>query len=65
MTAKIGVEVETAFENCDICSFLELDKETLYEYNSPFFSTYGCVHSDICKKAAEIYMKGKKKNDNH
>lgn len=65
MTAKIGVEVETAFENCDICSFLELDKETLYEYNSPFFSTYGCVHSDICKKAAEIYMKGKKKNDSH
>ena len=65
MTAKIEFEIETAFENCDICSFLELDKETLYKYNSPFFSTYRCVHSDICENAADIYMKGKKKNDSH
>lgn len=59
----IQIEVKTAFESCDKCSYYRLETSTFTADNGEQETIFYCKHWMLCQNAVKIWHKEERKEE--
>lgn len=51
------VNINTPFETCAGCAYMEIKKKTYFNYDKVVDAFFWCEHSELCENAVEVYKR--------